>query len=170
MINHIYNLRKIGCLSIFLLFSSIAWAQSGFKLKVDGEVEQPLALSLSDLAKMERKDAIMKDKAGNSHTFNGVPLAAILARAGVPSGKALHGSENLSKYVLVKCADGYQVLFALAELDSSVQDKNVIIADLIDGKPLLKEKGPLRIVAEGEKKTARSSYQVTSLIIGSIKK
>ncbi|MDP0964833.1 hypothetical protein Q6264_28505, partial [Klebsiella pneumoniae] len=78
--------------------------------------------------------------------------------------------ENFSKYVLIKCSDGYQVLFSLAELDASIQDKNVIVADTADGKPLLPEKGPLRIIAEGEKKPARSSYQVTELFIGSVKK
>lgn len=94
-------------------------------------------------------------------------LQDILLKAGVPSGKELHG-ENLSKYVLVKCTDGYQVLFSLAELDSSIADKNVIIADMVDGKALPESKGPLRIIAEGEKKPARSSYQVESLIIGHI--
>ena len=145
-------------------------AQSNFRLKVSGEVAQPLELSLSDLLKMSRREAIMKDKEGNLHTFTGVPLIEILGKAGVPSGKALHGAENFSKYVLIKCSDGYQVLFSLAELDPSIQDKNVIIADNIDGKSLVEGKGPLRIIAEGEKKPARSSYQVTELIIGSIKK
>ncbi|MEY8759473.1 hypothetical protein [Chryseobacterium tongliaoense] len=70
---------------------------------------------------------------------------------------------------MIKCSDGYQVLFSLAELDASIQDKNVIIADSVDGKPLPKEKGPLRIIAEGEKKPARSSYQVTEIFINSIK-
>ena len=57
----------------------------------------------------------------------------------------------------------------MAELDASVQDKNVIIADSVDGKPLPKEKGPLKIIAEGEKRPARSSYQVKELVIGSVK-
>jgi len=162
-------MRKLFFL-ILLSFYGIAMAQSNFRLKVSGEVAQPLELSLSDLLKMSRREAIMKDKEGNLHTFTGVPLIEILGKAGVPSGKALHGAENFSKYVLIKCSDGYQVLFSLAELDPSIQDKNVIIADNIDGKSLVEGKGPLRIIAEGEKKPARSSYQVTELIIGSIKK
>ncbi|WP_344830284.1 molybdopterin-dependent oxidoreductase [Chryseobacterium ginsenosidimutans] len=162
-------MRKLFFL-ILLSFCEIAAAQSNFRLKVSGEVSRPLELSLSDLSKMPRREAIMKDKEGNLHTFTGVPLIEILGKTGVPSGKALHGAENFSKYVLIKCSDGYQVLFSLAELDPSIQDKNVIIADSVDGKPLPKEKGPLRIIAEGEKKPARSSYQVTELIIGSIKK
>jgi hypothetical protein len=111
----------------------------------------------------------LKDKDGSIHVYKGVSVQDILAKAGAPSGKELHG-ENMSKYLLAKCTDGYQVLFSLAELDASIADKNVIVADTIDGKPLSESKGPLRIVAEGEKKPARSSYQLESLVIGQIRK
>ncbi|KFF11318.1 molybdopterin-binding protein [Chryseobacterium soli] len=160
-------MKKIFLLPLFLA-SGIAFTQSSYKLKVSGEVQQPLELSLSDLSKMPRKEASLKDKEGNVHTSTGVAVSDILAKAGVPSGKELHG-ENLSKYLLVKCTDGYRVLFSLAELDASIAEKNVIIADTVDGKPLLEKKGPLRMIAEGEKKPARSSYQVESLIIGHVK-
>lgn len=152
-----------------LLFSGWAFGQSGFKLKVSGEVPAPLELSLADLSKMPRKEASLKDKDGSVHVYTGVSVQDILAKAGAPSGKELHG-ENISKYLLAKCKDGYQVLFSLAELDASIADKNVIVADTMDGKPLAESKGPLRIVAEGEKKPARSSYQLESLVIGQIKK
>ncbi len=152
-----------------LFLSGWIFCQSGFKLKVNGDVSKPLELSLADLSKMPRKEASLKDKEGIVHVYTGVSVQELLARAGVPSGKELHG-ENMLKYLLVKCSDGYQVLFSLAELDASVADKNVIVADTIDGKPLPESKGPLRIVAEGEKKPARSSYQLESLVIGQIKK
>jgi len=154
--------------ALFLFLSGLCNAQTGLQLKVSGEVNQPLALSLSDLAGMPRKEAVIKDKEGKSFTYSGVSVLEILARAGVPSGKEVHG-ENLSKYLLVRCADGYRVLFSLAELDLSVADKNVIVADRINGEPLFESRGPLRLVAEGEKKPARSCYQVTELIVGSVK-
>lgn len=155
--------------AVLLLLSGWVFCQSGFKLKVNGEVSNPLELSLADLSKMPRKEASLKDKDGSVHVYTGVSVQDILAKAGAPSGKELHG-ENMSKYLLARCTDGYQVLFSLAELDASIADKKVIIADTIDGKPLSESKGPLRIVAEGEKKPARSSYQLESLVIGQIKK
>ena len=136
---------------------------------MSGEVPTPLELRLNDLSKMPRKEASLKDKDGTIHVYTGVSIRDILAKVGAPSGKELHG-ENISKYLLAKCKDGYQVLFSLAELDASIADKNVIVADTMDGKPLAESKGPLRIVAEGEKKPARSSYQLESLVIGQIKK
>jgi hypothetical protein len=84
--------------------------------------------------------------------------------AGVTTGKQLRG-KNLTKYMLVKCADGYEVLFSLAELDSSFTDRTVIIADESEGKPLPLEKGPFRLIVPGEKKPARCSFQVTELAI-----
>lgn len=161
-------MKKIQILIFLFVFSS-AFSQSDFKLKVSGDVLHPLEFTLSDLSKLKHKNASLKDKDGNTHIYSGVALQDILLKAGVPSGKELHG-ENLSKYLLVKCTDGYQVLFSLAELDHSIADKNIIIADSVDGKPLPDAKGPLRIVAEGEKKPARSSYQVAALVIGKINK
>lgn len=161
-------MKKIQILIFLFVFSS-AFSQSDFKLKVSGDVLHPLEFTLSDLSKLKHKNASLKDKDGNTHIYSGVALQDILLKAGVPSGKELHG-ENLSKYLLVKCRDGYQVLFSLAELDPSIADKNIIIADSVDGKPLPDAKGPLRIVAEGEKKPARSSFQVAALVIGKINK
>ncbi|MDG4652750.1 molybdopterin-dependent oxidoreductase [Chryseobacterium arthrosphaerae] len=154
---------------VLLLLSGYAFCQSGFRLKVSGEVPDPLELSLTDLSEMPRKEASLKDKDGSIHKYTGVSVQDILAKAGAPSGKALHG-ENISKYLLAKCTDGYQVLFSLAELDASIADKNVIVADTVDGKPLPESKGPLRLIAEGEKKPARSSYQLEALVVGQIKK
>ncbi|MGG7550028.1 molybdopterin-dependent oxidoreductase [Chryseobacterium arthrosphaerae] len=154
---------------VLLLLSCHAFCQSGFRLKVSGEVPDSLELSLTDLSEMPRKEASLKDKDGSIHKYTGVSVQDILAKAGAPSGKALHG-ENISKYLLAKCTDGYQVLFSLAELDASIADKNVIVADTVDGKPLPESKGPLRLIAEGEKKPARSSYQLEALVVGQIKK
>lgn len=140
-------------------------AQSNFSLKVSGEVITPLKLSLSDLAELPHTTAVLNDKDGKSHTYSGVSVADVLIKAGVTMGKNLHG-ENLSKYLLVKCADGYQVLFSLAELDNNFTDRKVILADKIEGNLLQESKGPLRIVVEGEKKPARSSFQVVELFVG----
>ncbi|WES98500.1 molybdopterin-dependent oxidoreductase [Chryseobacterium arthrosphaerae] len=154
---------------VLLLLSGHVFCQSGFRLKVSGEVPDPLELSLTDLSEMPRKEASLKNKDGSIHKYTDVSVQDILAKAGAPSGKALHG-ENISKYLLAKCTDGYQVLFSLAELDASIADKNVIVADTVDGKPLPESKGPLRLIAEGEKKPARSSYQLEALVVGQIKK
>jgi DMSO/TMAO reductase YedYZ molybdopterin-dependent catalytic subunit len=133
-------------------------------VKVSGEVTTPLTLSATDFAKMKRSTVMMKDRDGKEHAYTGVSIQEILEQAGVTTGKQLRG-ENLTKYLLVKCADGYEVLFSLAELDSSFTDRTVILADTIEGKSLPMDKGPFRLIVPGEKKPARSSFQVTEIII-----
>ncbi len=133
-------------------------------LKISGEVTKELQLCLPDLAKMERASATIKDKDGVNRTYKGVPVSAILDMAGVTIGKQLRG-KNMAKYLLVSAADNYQVVFSLAELDSSFADRVVILADEVDDKPLPAGMGPLRIIVPGEKKAARNIFQVTSFVI-----
>ncbi|PSL45702.1 molybdopterin-dependent oxidoreductase-like protein [Chitinophaga niastensis] len=133
-------------------------------LKVSGEVTTPLTLYADDITKMQHSTVIMKDRDGKEHSYTGVAIQDILERAGVTTGKQLRG-ENLTKYLMVKCADGYEVLFSLAELDSSFTDRKVILADKTEGAPLPNGKGPFRLVVPGEKKPARSSFQVTEFVV-----
>jgi DMSO/TMAO reductase YedYZ molybdopterin-dependent catalytic subunit len=148
---------------IIVLACSLA-AANAQTIKVSGEVTKPLQLQAADLAKMKRTTVLLKDRDGADHGYAGVPISEILDQAGVTTGKQLRG-ENLSKYLLVKCADGYQVLFSLAELDSSFTDRTVILADSVEGHPLPAGKGPFRLVVPGEKKPARSSFQVMEMVV-----
>ena len=146
------------------LFTRSTHAQVEPSVKVSGEVLHPLTLTASVLTKMKRTTASAKDRQGVLHSFSGVALADIFDSAGVTTGRQLRG-ENLAKYLLVTCADGYQVVFSLAELDSSFTDRVVILADQMEGKPLPAGVGPFRIVVPGEKKPARNSFQVVALTI-----
>jgi DMSO/TMAO reductase YedYZ molybdopterin-dependent catalytic subunit len=133
-------------------------------VKVSGEVTQALKLTVADIAKMPHINTSLKDRDGKTVSYSGVSVPDILTRAGVTINKQLRG-ENLAKYMLVKCADGYEVLFSLAEFDSSFTDKTITLADALEGKPLPAGKGPFRLVVPGEKKPARSCFQVTEFVI-----
>lgn len=149
----------------FCLAFVTSLAQKIPSITIRGEVQKELELNASDLLKMERASAILKDREGISHQYEGVPVTRILDTAGVTLGKQLRG-ENLTKYLLVKCADGYEVLFSLAELDSSFTDRVVILADQIDGKAIPEGRGPFRLIVPDEKAPARSSFEVIALVIG----
>lgn len=138
---------------------------AGQQLKISGEVARTLDLSTATIAALPHRDAAMKDRDGQLHTYSGVPLQYLLDSAGVTTGRQLKG-ENMRKYVLVKCADGYAVLFSLAELDSSITSRKAILADQLEGKPLPENKGPFRLVVEDERKPARNCFQVTEIIVG----
>lgn len=158
----------ITLILLFLMtFGQYATAQNQPKeafIKVEGEVTKPMTLTATDLSKMKRVDAVMKDRDGKENNYSGVSVYDILKLAGVTMDKELHG-ENLSKYLMVRAGDGYEVLFSLAELDPNFTDRVIILADQIDGKPLPLTKGLFRIIVPGEKKPARCIFEVTHFII-----
>ena len=100
--------------------------------------------------------------------FEGVPLATLLASAGVQLGDKMRGP-RLTEVLMVEAADGYKVVFALAEIDPVFATREIILADKRDGKPLDAKEGPFRIVAPGDKRPARWVRQVTALRILAVK-
>jgi hypothetical protein len=88
--------------------------------------------------------------------------------AGIRLGEALRGP-RLSEASLVEAADGYRVVFALAEADPAFATREIILADKRDGKPLDAREGPFRIVAPGDKRPARWVRQVIALKVSTAK-
>jgi DMSO/TMAO reductase YedYZ molybdopterin-dependent catalytic subunit len=102
--------------------------------------------------------------AKKTEIYEGVPLAALLLKAGVPHGDQLRGAA-MSMYVIVEAADDYRVIFSLAELDSSFQDSDILLADTMDGMPLAPDQGPFKLVVPHEKRPARWSKMVKSIVV-----
>lgn len=120
---------------------------------VGGEVATPLRLDAAALAKLPRQ-RVEASAHGVSGTWEGVALVEVLRAAGAPLGDVLRGA-NLMLYLRIGATDGYQVVYALAELDPGFRDARVILADTRDGKPLDAKEGPFRIIAAGEKRPGR---------------
>lgn len=136
---------------------------AGALLSVEGEVAKPLSLSAEALSKLPRKDVKAKDHGGVEATYSGVPMRAVLLEAGVPLGQHRMRGENLSRYLVVVAADGYRAVFALPEFDEEFAERNILLADRKDGKPLDAKEGPLRVIVPGEALPARWVRQVVSL-------
>ncbi|WP_183557021.1 molybdopterin-dependent oxidoreductase [Mucilaginibacter sp. SP1R1] len=163
----------IACIALlsFTAIPLLSQAQAAEKqatIKVSGEVSAPLTIDAAYLQKFTQTTVIRKDRDGKDHTYSGVIVSEILKNAGVTLGPELKG-ENLTKYLLVEASDGYQVIFALAELDKGYTDRAIILADQVDGKPLAPGDGPYRIIVQDEKKPARCIKQVTAMQIHFIK-
>jgi hypothetical protein len=100
--------------------------------------------------------------------FGGVPLASLLSSAGIQLGDKMKGP-RLTEALLVEASDGYKVVFALAEIDPAFASREIILADMRDGKRLDAKEGSFRIVAPGDKRPARWVRQVTALRIVVVK-
>jgi hypothetical protein len=83
-----------------------------------------LRLKTDDLAKMPRETVTVREEDGTSVQFEGVPLREVLARASAPLGQELRG-KTLATYVPAKAQDGYEVVFALAEVDAAFGNESI---------------------------------------------
>ena len=166
-------LATLGLAGLILLASAAAGQQASpsapqGSIRISGMVAHPVNLSKADLSALKKASVTVSDEHGTQAVYAGVPLVQLLARAGAPLGKELRG-QKLKLYVVVKAADGYEAVFALAELDPEFTDKVVLLADQRDGSPLSAQEGPFRIVIPGEKRHARWVRQVTVLEVGQAK-
>jgi DMSO/TMAO reductase YedYZ molybdopterin-dependent catalytic subunit len=135
------------------------------ELKVSGAVSTPLTLTVADLKAMPRKTlTVVNPHEKKTEKYEGVALEEILRKAGVPQGDALRGPA-MATYVLAEAADGYRVVFSLAELDAGIADSAVIVADTVDGTPLGDKLGPFRLVAPHEKRPARWVRMLRSITV-----
>ena len=146
------------------LASSMAQGQSTAvpPLKVFGEVETSLNLTITDLIAMNTVTLEAKDNHGTDHRYKGVPLFDILQKAGTTLGTQLRG-KNLVKFVLVTAADGYEVLFSLPEIDTMFTKQTVLLAYEMDNAPLGPGVGPYRLVVPNDQRHARWIREIRSI-------
>jgi hypothetical protein len=102
---------------------------------------------------------VYNEHAKKNETYSGVALTDLLTRLGVPDKP--HAKE-LRLYLEAEGADGYLVVYSVAEVTPDVHDGTVLVADVMDGKPLT-EDGPLKLVAAGEKRPARWVRNLASI-------
>jgi hypothetical protein len=138
-------------------------------LSVGGDVRSPLSITPAELKAMPRTTVDVKDEDGRTMKYEGVLVGELLKRAGATLGSDMRGNA-LTTYVLASASDGYQVLFSLAELDPAFTTSEIIVADAIDGKPLLAPQGPFRIVSPKDARPARSIRMLQRLDVVRLKK
>lgn len=104
----------------------------------------------------------------NSHTnaaetYSGVPLATLLAKVNAPMGKDFR-AEAMTSYLIASGSDGYSVVLSLAEVDPSVHEGQVLVADTRDGQPLGKS-GPFVLIVSDDKRPARWVHNLGSIAL-----
>jgi len=150
--------RHMFIVGTILALNAIAVGQSA-TVRITGP--RALTVSAADLVAMPRTrvTALAHDQ---QTTYEGVSMRELLTRAGVPAGEALRGKE-LATAILVSGADGYRVVFGVAEFDPAFTDRAAILADRKDGAPLTGNAAPFQLILTDEKRPARWVRQVTSI-------
>jgi hypothetical protein len=166
-------LAKRSCAFVLMLgWTCVASAaqpasQNPLALTVCAPRAECLALTADELEAMPQKSISWSDH-GSLAQFDGVDVARLLERAGAPVGKALRG-QALAHYVVVEAADGYRVVFGLAELEPAVTGRVVLLALRRDGRSMADKEGPFRLVVEGDRRGARSLRRVTAIRVVPLK-
>jgi DMSO/TMAO reductase YedYZ molybdopterin-dependent catalytic subunit len=130
-------------------------------LSVTGDVTAPLTLTAADLAAMPRSQLEVQEGA-KTQRYDGVLVADLLAKAGVPVGKSLHG-KALARAVLASASDDYHVALSIAELDPVLTRSRILVADRVDGQPLAEPQGPFKLVVPGDTHNARAVRMLVRL-------
>jgi DMSO/TMAO reductase YedYZ molybdopterin-dependent catalytic subunit len=133
-------------------------------IQISGDVPHPITLSAADIQAMPRHTVRAVEHGQPESSYDGVALSDVLARAGVTFGASLRGPA-LATYVMCSAADGYRVVFTLAELDSAFSDRPAFLVDRKDGQALDTHSGPFRIVIPGDARPARWIRQVTAIAV-----
>lgn len=155
-------------LALLLCSSLLGLAQNASSVSVSGEVLTPLILKKEDLAAYKQLTHKIKDRDGKEHEYKGVALVEVLEKAGVTLGEKLSG-ENLTKIVLIRAGDGYEVVYSLPELDPEFSNNVVLLVAEKDGGPLPPGEGAFRLIAPQDKKQARWIREVRSIKVVFVK-
>jgi DMSO/TMAO reductase YedYZ molybdopterin-dependent catalytic subunit len=149
--------------------SSVLLAQTppatAARLEITGAVPTPLALSAAALKALPRTTVRVGGQNGQApQLYEGVALAELLRRAGVPQGPDLGGSW-MAAYAVATAADGYRVVFSLAELNEGIGAAEALVADTLDGAPLGTSQGPLRLIVPSDRRAVRWVRSLQSITI-----
>jgi DMSO/TMAO reductase YedYZ molybdopterin-dependent catalytic subunit len=153
-----------GALAIVLL-PCAAYAQSPTSpcpaprpgtVHVRGEVARPFDLDSTNWSQFPQTSVAEQGHGTPTGTYAGIPLSALLARAGVPQRNELRG-KAIAQVMMVEASDGYGASYGVAELDTAFVDRAVLLANRMDGKPLTAEYGPYQVIVQHEKGTHAGS-------------
>ncbi len=121
------------------------------------------ALTDAEFAAVPREPVTL-DVHGKWSDCSGPRLIDLLAAAGLPTGEAVRG-DRLATVIVAEAADGYRVAFGLGEVERTLGNARIVVADRCDGKPLDAKTGPYRLVAGGDKRPARSARQLVRIVV-----
>lgn len=144
-----------------LLGSATLPAQSAEPLTVRGPNGTIQTLSATQLATLPRITGTAEAH-GTRFTFDGHDLRDVLRLAGVTPVDSLHRAQ-LRRVVVFVGSDGYSAIIALSDLDPSIGGRRAILVDREDGRALPSERGPRRIIVEGDHRPTRWVRQVVRI-------
>jgi DMSO/TMAO reductase YedYZ molybdopterin-dependent catalytic subunit len=157
--------------AVVLTLATAIWAGSAAgqttpssrcEVRIEGDVPRPLTAGPEQLQALQRREVRAAVHGQDTALYTGVKLAEILQLAGVRLGPGPKGA-GVAQYVVVRAKDGYRAVYAVAELDSALSDREIWFVDQKNGAALDQTEGPCRILSTSDRRHARSVRQVTAI-------
>jgi hypothetical protein len=143
---------------VVILASPAAAQQPADSLLIDVPGRQ---LILHNLDGMPRERVTVSFHDSPPLVYSGVSVRNLLAHAGLPVER-LRG-RTLAQYMIVEAKDGYRVSFGVADLDSALVSRRLVLVDSVAGEALSPEEGPWRLIVAGDGAGAGSVRMVTAI-------
>ena len=143
-------------------------------LVVGNDAGKTITLSLAEFAQLPR--TTLQVKAPHSEEmvqYEGVLLYELLQKAGVrfvdrstpkTMERKLPGTLRTS-YVLIEAADGYRIVYSVAEIHPDLGGRRVLLADRQNGQPLDAKAAPFQVINAASELHGRWIRQVTRILV-----
>lgn len=149
----LFSMKSLPSFVALALFATSAFAQTSDPLTIRRPDGASVSLSAAQLSALPRITG-RASAHGNAFTYEGHDLREVLRLGGITPVDSLRG-RDLRRVVVFAGSDGYAAVMALSEFDSSIGGRRAIIVDREDGKPLPAERGPRRVIVEGDHRPTR---------------
>jgi hypothetical protein len=145
-------------------FSSSAQGDTPTSITIGSGENKPMLLTTANLAKLP--EITVAISFGTDHgqfhgTFTGPLLWTVLVDSKAVDPKLPR--EHVGEVALITGADGYAAALALGEIAPEFENKNVILAEQMNGKPLAPNH--FRLVVPGDQRGGRSVRDVVSILV-----
>ncbi|MEP6767223.1 MAG: hypothetical protein ABJC61_01040 [Acidobacteriota bacterium] len=153
-------MRKLFVLALLLTASiAVASEPDSVALKIPGAPDSTVTAKALHTA--DTRDVVFAREGGESVTYKGVPLLALLESRGLDT-KGMIAERRLAPAVVVGTGrDGYTVVFSLGELVRERAAPRVYVAGETASGALPEAQGPMRLVVPGEH--ARSAFGLSKI-------
>jgi molybdate transport system substrate-binding protein len=123
-------------------------------LVMDGQVMNPLVLTVESLQGDFAEQSVTVTDSSGETTYTGVLLWDVVNTA-QPNLNADVRNDQLSMYIVVTGADGYQAVIAWGEIDPTLGNQPILLAYAEDGRPIADSLGDVRLIVPGDESSGR---------------
>lgn len=123
-------------------------------LVVTFEDVKSTTLDAAAFAKLPRHTIEARNRDGVTVSYSGVELWRLLDLVEAPSGPTLRG-DAMAHYIVAEGSDGYRVTLSIAETDDAFGERQILVADQLNGQPLPENAAPLQLIVPQDARQGR---------------